>query len=94
MISPNRHAFLPSCKREAQPPSSSGCVRDTCVTHGAQRWPGAKMEREQRATAIHYIQGSRGARRCSYRGGGRGWGDRMAEQASRYTEKKVWRRKS
>lgn len=71
MISPNRHARLPSCKREAQPPSS-GCVRGHVSRTELSAGPGRGWSENKGATAYTTSKGgkSRGATRlCSYREG-------------------------
>lgn len=48
-----------------------GMRTGTCVTHGAQRWPGERMEREQRATAYTTSRGGAGGQpACAHTGRG------------------------
>lgn len=71
MISPNRHACLPSCKREAQPPLLGMCMGDVSGTEELSAGPGRGWSERTKGHGIHYIQGgAAGApHRCSYRGG-------------------------
>lgn len=67
MISPNRHARLPSCKREAQPPSS-GCVRGHVSRTELSAGPGRGWSENKGPQ--HTLHPKGGTRLCSYREGG------------------------